>query len=193
MILHLHRQAIWGLIWKYKGEVSQTNATSVTRHLPKQAVWGLIWKDTVEKSQTNATSVIIVVDFYYVLCWILIILALVGGRPCPCHSCDRVPPCSVLWWGTKSERIGRMASLSFLERRLLCVIFLYEFSNHFQFWNSNHTGQSSKVDLNSAPRSQIIVDPNQVSRHACKGHLYSWSTCHFGTGLQKSFELDHHD
>ena len=84
--MHLLIQAIWGLIWKYKVEVSQTNAASVTRHLPKQAVWGLIWKDTVEKSQTNATSVIIVVDFYYVLCWILIILALVGGRPCPCHS-----------------------------------------------------------------------------------------------------------
>ena len=51
-------QAIWGDIWKYTVEKSQTNATNVTLHHLKQAIWGHIWKHTVAKSQTSVANVI---------------------------------------------------------------------------------------------------------------------------------------
>ena len=35
---------------------SQTNATNVTMHPLRQTIWGDIWKYTVEKSQTEVTS-----------------------------------------------------------------------------------------------------------------------------------------
>ena len=49
-------QAIWGYIWKYTAEKSQTNAAIVIIPLLSQAIWGDIWKPTLEKSQTNATN-----------------------------------------------------------------------------------------------------------------------------------------
>ena len=45
--LHPHRQAIWGHMWKYTVEKSQTNATSATTHALIQVLWGDIWKDTM--------------------------------------------------------------------------------------------------------------------------------------------------
>ena len=47
---------IWGHIWWWTLEKSQTNAFNVTMHPLKQANWSDIWKHTLEKSLTNATN-----------------------------------------------------------------------------------------------------------------------------------------
>ena len=59
VILHHLGQAIWGDIWKYPAEKSQINAASVTLHLLKQEIWTLIWKYTVETNLAYVTSVIL--------------------------------------------------------------------------------------------------------------------------------------
>ena len=57
VILPLLGDAVWGQLKKQTLEKCQTNANNVTLHSQRQAIWGDIWKHRVEKSQTDATSV----------------------------------------------------------------------------------------------------------------------------------------